>query len=114
MEQQQIDVVGLELPERDFDGLERLFVAVVFQPDLGGDEQLLSVDAAGLDAVAHLGLVEVGLCGVYVAVAGFDGVGDAARGVVLGDLEDAEAELGHVDDIAQGDGFHGFCLSLYS
>jgi hypothetical protein len=76
-------------------------------PQLGGDEKLLPRDAAVLDGAADGFFVEVGGGGVDQAVTGLERVGDDLLGLLRGDLEDAEAEDGHLDAVVQRDGLHG-------
>ena len=61
VDQKQVDVVGLQLPEALVDGGGSLFLAVVADPDLRHKEYLLAGNAGLCDGIAHAFLVEVGL-----------------------------------------------------
>ena len=74
--------------------------------DLGGQEQVAAGDAAGLDALAHCGLVAVGFRRVDEPVTGLDG---GAHGVPAGcvvHLKGAKAQQGHGLTVVQGGKFH--------
>ena len=95
VDQVEVDVLHLEPAEA------RLERAVACRSRgrrsrLGGDEELAR-QAGGVDGLADLGLVAVGLGGVDVAVAGLDRVGDVLDRVLGRHLEDAEPELGDRD-----------------
>ena len=89
----EVDVVETELLEAQVDRVERALSALVAVPQLGGDEQLVAVDAGALDRLADAQLVAVRGRGVDVAVADLEGVADDPIGLVGVDLEDSEAEL---------------------
>jgi hypothetical protein len=110
VDQVQIEVVEPESAQRV---VERALGVVldaagrgVLDPELGGDPELLTCDAAGLDGRTHGVLVAVGGGGVEVAVAGLEGGLDRLLGLVVGDLEDAESDDGHRDAVVEGDGLH--------
>ena len=106
MEQHQIQIIQSQPPQRTFNRFTGLRIAVMFDPHLGGDEQLTAVDAAVANALPDLGLVHIGLGGVDVSVSDLDGVGHASRRFVTGHLEDAETQLRHDHAIAQRYVFH--------
>ena len=104
MQQVQVDVVDAEPAQAGLEADLRGVVAVVADPQLGGDEDLVAVDAGAADALADLALVVVGGGGVdqpvAVAQRGLDGGG----GLLGRALEDAQAEGGHRDAVVQRQG----------
>jgi hypothetical protein len=74
----QVDVVETQLGQRCVEGF--LDARVVCAPELCGDKDLGSLDEVlgegALDPFADFGFVAVALCGVNVAIAGFQGVVD--------------------------------------
>jgi hypothetical protein len=97
-------VVEAELFER---GLERAasgLLAVILDPKLGRDKQLVACDPARGDRAADRLFVLVGGGGVERAVAGDERLADRLLGVRRRDLIDAEAEDRHLDAVVQRDG----------
>ena len=92
--QVEIQVCEPELLETGVDGL--LDAGVEGAPQLGGDEEVLALDDAGinalLDSLADLVLVAVALRRVDVAVADLDGVGDGLSDLARGGLPGAQTE----------------------
>jgi hypothetical protein len=105
VDQVEVQVVQAEQLQALVEGAERLVVAVVGVPQLGGDEQLVPGNAR--DRLADAFLVAVGRGGVDAAVAGLQCRGDRVEGLLLRDLEDAEAELRHLDAVVELDGRNG-------
>lgn len=66
--QVEVNVGGIQVLERRIDSLGDMLVPVVVQ--LGGEPDLLAGNAGGLDTLANLLLVTVGICGVDVSIAG--------------------------------------------
>ena len=83
--------------EADVGGVE----AVVADPQLGGDEDLVAGDAGAADALADLALVVVGGGRVDQPVAVTERRLDGGRRLLGRALEDAEAEGGDGDAVAQ-------------
>ena len=110
MQQHEVEVLEAQARERLVDGALGILVAVVGDPDLAHDEELLARHAALGDGGAHALLVAVGLRGVDEAVAGAQGLGDALLGLRVADLEDAVAEHGHLDAVGKGGVLHGALL----
>jgi len=106
VQQYQVEIIGTKLLQGHIDGLQRILIAIIANPDLGGEEQFLAIDAGILDALADFRLVEVRLCGVYMAVPGLDGLTHAALGIVLADLEDAVPDLRDFDAVDELHIFH--------
>ena len=104
--QQQIDVVGVQLLQRTVDGGLCHLVSGVGDPHLGGQEQLVPRHAAFLDGGAHRLLVAVGLGGIDGAVAHRDGVQHAAFTFLAADLVDAVAKFWHLDAVVECYIFH--------
>lgn len=103
----QIQVIRLQRLQGRSQPLSDVLVPWVIK--LGGEPDVLARDARGLDAVADLLLVAVGVGSVDVAVAGaqggFNGDGDL---VGLG-LPGAEADGGDLIARVEGDGAAGCC-----
>ena len=103
-----VDEVQVEVVQAEaLQGLVELalggVLAGVLDPHLGGDEQLVARDAALGDRAADGFLVAVGGGGVDRPVAGGERVGDDLLGLLVGDLEDAEAEDRHLDAVVERD-----------
>jgi hypothetical protein len=102
--QQQVDVVEAEALEAGLTGRAGAVDAVPFAVELGGDEDIRAGHTGLADALAHAALVFVVLGGVDEPVAHVEGGGhrDGGFGVVHG--PGAQAELGHLDAVGQGQG----------
>ena len=103
VDEEEVEVVeaqgrqaGVERPE-DVVALEPVVV------QLAGDEDLVARDPGLADGQADLALVAVHLRGVDVPVADLERRGRGLDGVLGLDLEDAEAQLGDLDAVVQGD-----------
>ncbi len=59
VQQHEVEIVSAELLQGHVDGLQRILIAVVADPDLGGEEQFLAIDAGILDALTDFGLIEI-------------------------------------------------------
>lgn len=102
-----IKVVELQLLERLVQGSLDLLGPVAVVPELGGDEDVLALQAGDvveglLDALGDLGLVLVDLGQVEVAVAGLEGLVDAGANLARRGLPGAVAE--GWDLVARGEG----------
>ena len=106
----KVNLIHAKEFERLLDGVVGLALAVVGNPHLAHDEELVARNAARLDAGAHAALVAIRLSGVDHAVAARDGVLDAALGGGVVDLEHAVAEHGHLHAIGKGLVLHGNLL----
>lgn len=102
--QVEVEVVQAQLGEAGVEGPQGGVVALVGVPQLGGDEQLLTGDPGGGEGAADTGLVAVDRGGVDAAVTGLQGGAHRGGGLVVGDLEDAEAELRDLDAVVESDG----------
>ena len=69
MQDQQVDLVDAELAGALVEAVQRLVVAVVADPDLGLNEDLVAGEPGAVDGFADLALVAVRRGGVDVAVA---------------------------------------------
>ena len=103
VEQEEVDVVEAESAQAAVEPCERLFVAVVADPQLRGHEDVVAVDAGAADAFADLALIAVGGGGVEQPVAARDRCLNGADGLSGRALEDAEAESGQFDAVVQRD-----------
>ena len=106
MQQHKIKIIGTELLQRHVNGFEGILIAVIADPYLGGQEQILTVDTGIFDALTDFRFVEVRLCGVDMTISGFDGFTHAARSVLFADLEDAVANLRNLNAIGKFQIFH--------
>ena len=106
MQDQQVDVFDAELADALLEGVQRLVVSVVADPNLGLQEDLRSVQIRGVHRLGDLALVAVGRRRVDVAIAVAKGDSDGVGGFVKWRLVHAETEPRHLDPIIEGDGFH--------
>jgi hypothetical protein len=106
VQDEQVDLVDAELAGTLVEGVQRLVVAVVADPDLRLQEHLLARDARVAEGFADLALVAIGGRSVDVAVADVEGGSDGSTGLFGRRLEDAEAEGGHPDTVVQLQGLH--------
>ena len=74
VDEQQVDVVGLQFAKRFVDGGFCLLVSGIGNPDFGDDEQFIARHAAFANGIAHAFLVEIGLCRVDHPIAHADGI----------------------------------------
>lgn len=87
------------------DGRGRAFVALGLGGDLAGDEDLLSRNPAGPDALAHPCLIVVSLGGINEAVAGCHSGSDRFCRLFLRDEPGTKAQLWNLDAIGKRIGF---------
>lgn len=83
--------------------------AVAGVPELGGDEDVLALEAGDVgdgaaDALTNLALVAVDLGQIEVAVAGLESLVDAVANLTGGGLPGAVAETGQLGAGVEGDG----------
>ena len=100
---QQVDVLDTELSGRLVEGVQRGVVAVVGDPDLGLEEDLVAGQAGGGERTADAGLVAVHRGGVDVAVAGLQRDPNGRNELLRRSLVDAEAEGQHLHAVVQGE-----------
>ena len=74
VDEQQVNVVGLEFPQGFLNGGPGLFLPGVGDPDLGGKEDVFPGQAGAFDGPAHALLVVVGLGGVDGPIAHLKGL----------------------------------------
>ncbi|KAH3662179.1 hypothetical protein OGAPHI_005427 [Ogataea philodendri] len=82
MHQIQVNVIQLELFQALLQSRQHILWSVVGIPQLRGDKDIFTVDAAVLDSIAHLGLIAVDGGSVDVLVAVFQGVLDSKSHLV--------------------------------
>lgn len=99
VQQTQIKIIYLQFPHRLQNRFFCIFVAVMLDPDLGGQENFLSWNTAFSNGTAHFFLVEIALCGVDEPIAYFQCIRHTTFALVLGDLINTVAKLGHFDTI---------------
>ena len=95
MDEQEIDLIDIEQLEAALDRRLEGALLRLLRRHLGGDEDVLALDAGGADAFRHLSLVLVAGGGVDGAVADLQRLGDAAGAVLAGGAERAVADDGH-------------------
>ena len=100
----EVDVVHLEAIEAVLQRALGLVEAVAVVEALGRDEDVVAVEARGVDGLPDGGLVAVGRGGVDVPVAREQRAGGGLSGLLGRHLEDPEAELRDLDVAAQRDG----------
>ena len=104
MQQIQVDVVDAQPAQARLEADLRGVVAVVADPQLGADEDLVAGNAGAADALADLALVVVGGGGVDQPVAVTQRRLDRGGGLLGRALEHAQAEGGHRDGVVQRQG----------
>ncbi|MNS69628.1 hypothetical protein D3C72_1029450 [compost metagenome] len=92
MQQQQVDIIGLQLFQAFIDGGEEGLVLVVLDPDLGGEKHLAACNARSSNGFADLGFVAVDLGGIDMAKTGLQRMRNDAQDIGAGNAEGAEAE----------------------
>ena len=103
VEDQEVDLVDTQLGRGLLEGVTRLVVAVVGDPHLRLEEDLIARDLRAAEAEADLALVAVRGGGVDEAIPGAQRRLDGIRRLVGRALEDAEAEGRHDDATRQGE-----------
>ena len=93
MDEEQVDVIGIQRTQRVVERAPRIVGTVIPVVELAGDEHLAAIQPGIPDALRDLLLVAVHLGGVDVAVADFE-CGPHGRGSLFRlYLEDAETQL---------------------
>ena len=112
--EEEVDVVEPHPLEGVLKGPEDVIVTVQVVPDLGGHENVLTLDGGVggeeiMDCITHLVLVEVEPGAIQVTVASVESSSDGGVGLALGALasEGTETDGGELDSVAQ-------CASLSS
>lgn len=104
-----VKVVKTKLLKSVVESTGNLLGAVLVVPELGGDENVLALEAGDLgegllETLADLALVLVDLGQVEVAVAGLEGLVDAGADLAGGRLPGAVADDGDLVARVEGDG----------
>ena len=71
MQQYQIKIIGLQLSHRLFYGIFSLFIAVMFHPYFGGQEDLLSGNTWLLNSLSYFFLIHIRIGGIDQLVSFF-------------------------------------------
>jgi hypothetical protein len=103
MDQVQIEIAEAEPPQAGVEGPQRLVVAVVLVPQLGGNEQFVTRHSGRPERSAHAGLVLVSRGCVDAAVPAVERGDDRIGDRVVGHEEYPESQLGHEHAIVQHD-----------
>jgi len=98
---QQVDLVDTELGRAFLEAVKGLVVAVVADPDLGFNEDVIAGDAGAGESFADLLLVAVSGGSVDVPVAGRQGRVNSVAGLVRGGLKDTESDCRHFHAIVE-------------
>ena len=104
VDEAQIEPVEGQAFQAFGDGSQGAGIALAVVPDFGGDENVVTRDARGGDALAHADLVAINRGTIDEAVAHLQGVSGDAGGV--GDLPEAKAELRVGVGVVEGEGLH--------
>jgi hypothetical protein len=90
VDDEQVEVVEAESREGSVERPLRLLLALILNPQLGRDEQLITRNAAGCDCPADRLFVDVRARGVERPVSGFERRDDCPFRLLCRDLKDAE------------------------
>lgn len=114
MDEEEVNVVDLELLEGALNRPLHILGAVEVVPDLGADEDVLTLDGGVgseevLDGITNLTLVQVVPGTVEVTVSGVESAGDGLVGLTGGTLvgEGTETDAGDLDAVAKSEGLSG-------
>src|SRR5262249_37567421 len=105
VDEHQVNVIQPKRLERAVDAVLGLRVTLAFGGEFGRHEALVARNAAGTQAFAPPALVRVGLRGVNVAIAEFDGIHDDARDLTIRDHPGPETKLRNFHPVREGKGF---------
>ena len=97
MQEQHVDIIGLQIAERLHDRLFGVFVG--FEIHFGDDKQLLTVNAAFEYPFAHRPFVAVGLRCVNHPITAFDCRGNRLGTGLPSEHKGAEADKRHFDAV---------------
>ena len=100
MQQHQVKVISAKLFHGFKDGFLTFLIAIMLNPNLGGQEDFLAVNTGFFYGGAYLLLVEIALGRIQAAIACIQGIQHAAFTFLLGNLIHAVAQLGHFHAIA--------------
>src|SRR6516165_5279306 len=104
MEKIEVEVLQAKLAEACLAGPKRPLVAVVADPQFGGDEKLGARDPAALDAFANLPLDRIGGGRVDKPVTrSYRGFNSTCNPLRFSAVQGAEAEGRHLDAVVQGE-----------
>ena len=99
MNEQQVDVVGLQLAQALVDALGGFFLAIVRNPDLRHEKQILAFHPTLAPRIAHAFLVLVGLCRVYQSIAHAQSICHATFTLVRANQKHAVAQGRHLNTV---------------
>ena len=104
MQEQQVDIVGLQALKRLHHRLFRVLVG--FEVDLGNEEQFPSVDAAPPDAFPHFLFIAIGLRRVDHTVTALTGFCDGVGTGLTAEHKGSKTCKGHLHAVIQSQLFH--------
>ena len=108
MDVKQIYIVHAQTLQRL---VHRVLVLILAGPELGGEEDLLPLDAAGLHAPADGALIDIGVGGIHQGIAHLQRFPDAVLRVCRGEHIGYDAHDRALDSVVQYDVFHDDLLS---
>jgi hypothetical protein len=116
VQDEQVDLVDAELARALVEGVQRLVVPVVGDPDLGLDEHLRAVETRAAQEATYrltdLPLVAVRRSRVDVPIAHVQRRLDRRHGLVRRCLEDAEPQGRHVHAVVQAEEWSAHAVTL--
>ena len=71
MDQRQINIIGTQFLQAFFQTGDQFVFTEIFDPDLGGDEQLVTCNTTFSDGLTDSRFVVIDLCGINGAIAQF-------------------------------------------
>ena len=101
VQDEQVDLLDAQLAGALVEAVQGLVVAVVADPDLRLDDDVVAGHTGAADGVADLALVAVGGGSVDVAVARLQRSRDGGTGLLRRCLEDPQPDGGHLDLVVQ-------------
>ena len=104
VDQVEVQVIEAQLRQAGFEGGQRRVVTEIINPELGRDEQFVPGDPGFGQRAPGARLVAVDGGGVDAPVSGGERCGHGCGGLHVRNLEDAEAQLRHLDAVVESDG----------
>ena len=101
MDEQQVDVVGLQLAQALVDACRSLLLTCIGNPHFRHQEDVLPGNPALADCISYPFFVEICLRRVNHPVPGLKGIGHDTFRFIHGNLEDAETDGRHHHSVVQ-------------
>ena len=106
MDQQQINIIGLQLTQRFIDRCSSTFFPGIGDPYFGRDEQLFTRHAAFTDGITYLFFVEISLCCIDRTITDSNSIRDTTFALFGSYLINTVTQNRHLDAIIQFYCFH--------